>query len=305
MLTTVLRPPTSIAELITNPPSTPPADNGSRIVDFPFIYVFDGTGLTAATAYNGLNVPITADANFYLRRIFGVPALVGATGKMQYRQPSGRRYQSDPEIFPIDYAISREIEFAADSSIRFDISTVSQLTKDSGNLKLGYIGWQGAKRMMLSAIPYDTPYAFKRLPVTHTLDLSLSWDYDDDNSARPQSLLIQNYDFELHCIRIVRTTLASIPGVENGTYNFAMLLYDAFGNKTSNLPVNNEWINELLVGASANLSSTTLAPVFPVPPLIYPRNSMIRFECQSWKTTGVTATYQIQFVGFDRYPLEA
>jgi hypothetical protein len=215
-----------------------------------------------------------------------------------YRQPAGKRYQSDPEIYNANVAVTREIKFAADSSIRFDLGTVTKLT--NGAVDLAYIGWQGAKRMLLAATPYQTPYAFKRLPQTHTYTLTLDWLYNATNATRMQTYLVQNYDFELHCIRIFNTST----GLENGSYSFGMLLYDAYGNKTSNLPVMNEWLNEALCGASAAIDGTKMSSVFPVPPLIYPRSSMIRFDIQSLLPAG-SKTFQIQFVGFDRYPLEA
>lgn len=296
MLTSILQPPTSISELITSPPPTPSTDNGSRIVEFPYIYVFDGTGLTNGTSPTNNNMSITADADFYLRRVFGAPAIAA---KIQIRQPYGKQYQSNLEAFPADYPIVREIKFAADSSIQFDLGTVAKLV--NGAVPLAYMGFQGAKRMLLSAIPYDTPYAFKRLPVTHQYSLTLDWAYSATIPTRMQTLLLNNYDFELHCIRIINTATNT---AENGSYSFAMLLYDAFGNQTSNLPVMNEWINQALRGATSTLAggSSRLSPCFPVPPLIYPRNSMIRFDIQSLLAAG-SKSIQIQFCGFDRYPL--
>lgn len=292
MITNILQPPVPISQLITNPPPVT-GQTGSQIVDFPYIYVFDGTSLTNATSPTGLNVTITADADFYLRRIFGVPFVAS---KMQFRQPFGKRYQSDLMVFPTDYALPLEIKFEAQTSIRFDLGTVLKFT--NGTVPLAFIGFQGAKRSMLSAIPYDTPYPFKRLGVSHNYALSLNWRYADTPNLRMQTLLLNNYDFELHAIEIV-----NVPAF--GTFPFAIQLFDAYGNQTSNLPVNAQWVNARQNGIAGPAPfAGTLMPLFPVPPLLYPRNSMIRFDIQSLLAAGDdTQNYTILFHGFDRYPL--
>lgn len=297
MITSILKPPVSIADLIINPPPVT-GQTGSQIVDFPYIYVFDGTGLTNGTSPTDNNVTIQSDADFYLRRIFGVPYVAS---KFKIRQAYGKTYQSDPMIMPNNYAFSRELKFEAQSSIRFDLGTVAKLT--NGGVPLAYIGFQGAKRMILNALPYQTPYPFKRLPAAHNFSLALNWKYANSPIIRTQTMMVQNYDFELHKIEIVTTAGAT----DLGNYRFAMQLFDAYGNQTSNLPVLADWINARICGitnAAPYDSLGLMSSIFPVPPLLYPRNSMIRFDIQSLIPASLaTANFVINFSGFDRYPL--
>jgi len=269
------------------------AQGGVGVREFPYTYVFDATGLTDATSPTNLVLPIQGDGAFALRRMFGLSKVAS---KIQLRQFNGRRYQSTLAALPDNYVLPREIIFPADGAISIDLGTVlkANLACGSDPIYTSYLGFQGVKYLPDYTGSYETPFEYKRLPYTFTYALTIDWDYyttaPTQTPPRPQYLPLTDYDFELHAIR-VRFSDYTL----DTTGYWQIILYDAYERATSNLPVNINYFNE----SAANLNS-----VFPVPGLLYPAESQIRFDVRSLICPGTgPRSYVVEFVGMQRYPL--
>lgn len=288
-------------------------------VDLPFIYVFDASTLTDGTTPAPLIRPITSDsdADFMLRAILGVPncidTAVNGGGFQLYNYSGSAAFSSPYSPFTAHYPVVPEKFFPRFSAIKFLLQQVKRANTpcvvNAVNLPIYYsqIGFQGVKRFNPSQAggyspgspapppPFD-PSKFILRPYTYTTTLNLNW-FAWTTAGLPQiartfTIEIQDYDFELHQITAINTAT----GLPIASELFQIQLYDATAKRAlSSSPVNARYI----------LANSTLQPVFPVPPLVYPVWTQIRFDISSLVCNqDVAAPYSIQlaFTGVNRTP---
>lgn len=273
----------------------PHSGDGSQLVEIPYTYVYDGTGLTDATSPYDRIVPVEPSSDFTLRRIFG---LADVASRIHMRK-ANQQWASDlPWHMDNNHAVVPEENYPASSYIQFDLVTVlrSFLACGGNPIYDSFLYFQGVKRFLTAKKPYETPYNYKALPFVYQYSLALNWAYYTVAplvaAPRQQFVDIKNYDFELHEIRVNLSD-----NTVDATSRFRVQLYDYSGSKISNLPITINYINDARVNPCG---------VFPVPPLLFPANSQLQFDVTSLKCTADTpaTTYKIQFVGKQRYPLQ-
>lgn len=280
-------------------------------VDFPFIYIYDASGLTDGTNVQNIQVPLQGDSDFVLRSIKGTTLCVAAdaTGRFNYRNPS-QSYPNNMESTGIvaqpNFPILPEKTWPIGSSIFIDLYNV---LRDVGSSCAGpitifdsFIAFQGVKRFQgpTSYANPQTKYNFKRKAQTYQFPLTINTPRFNAggglNLPTQYTQLITNYDFELYSIRITAVNAAT-PLVTN---DFQITLYDRSMHATSNLPVNQAYINS---GYATGLAHGLYRAYFPAPILLYPVGSQIAFDIWSMLCAAVLPqSYDISFVGAWRVP---
>jgi len=285
----------------TQPYITPPGK-----IDFPFTYVFDGTGLTDGQAYQDIQVPLQGDSDFILRHICGVNSV---STKFSYKNPS-REYAmgniSTGVTFPNNWPVLPEKLYAINRAIYFNLYDVSRAFTACGGTPIynSYIGFFGVKRFDKSAIDlYDTQYDYRVLPQAYSYSLTLSVSNPhfsagtDVNPPLRQYQAMDRYDFQLLSIEIAQ------PGSTTPltTNDFMITLYDSKNHQLSNLPLKAPWINFARNSPSAAPSHQA---VWPTPPIVYPGGSTIIFDITSQLcSTSLPQSYNIVFNGLWRIPV--
>jgi hypothetical protein len=288
-----------------------PMTHGRKYYDMPFIYGFDGSGLTDGDDYDRLNIPIIPDSEFLLRRVTSSPTIVdhanaGSTGRVQLWRDTGQRFFSRPQLLQDNYGVVPEVSYSiGGSQIRFDLQNVLRAVNSGGGQDFYWsqLCFQGVRRFWDTEAT-DTLYPYYEKPQTYTMLWTLDFDGNSDlvNFVQP----INEYDFTLHAITIVN--LPNDPGGEGpqpGVWTrvngglFGMHLYDKNQQRLSNMPIDAA-VYAYNVG---NTGDCTRDSVFPCPPLLYPVGSQIQFDVKSYKLTA-TPAYQIQmgFHGIWRLP---
>lgn len=285
-------------------------------VDLPFMYVFDASSLTDGTSPAPLVKSITsdADADFILRAILGVPTCINPTGGgfALYNYSGSQAFSSVYGAFANHYPVVPEKLYPRFSVIKFLLQNVlraNTLCVVNGSQPIYYsqIAFQGVKRYQPGLpgyhpgspaipAPYD-PSQFILRPYTYNFALNLNW-FAWTAAGLPQiprtfTVEIQDYDFELHYISITNATNGA-PVVQE---IMQVQLYDATAKRAlSTQPVNSSMLNN---------NRTAYSPVFPVPPLVYPVWTQIRFDITSLVcNTDGSSPYNLQlsFVGVNRTP---
>jgi hypothetical protein len=285
--------------LQTQPYQTPPGK-----IDFPFTYVFDGTGLTDTNNYLDIQVPTQGDSDFILRHIAGVPLV--AT-KFNFKDAS-RQYAigatSTGVVFPNNWPVLPEKLYAFNRAIYLDLFNVLRNNTACGGTPIynSYIGFFGVKRFAKSSIDlYDTRYDYRVLPQSYSFNLTLNTaHYSSGTATNPPLRFFQNmdrYDFQLLSIEIAQSGQTA-PLLTN---DFQITLFDSKQHALSNLPLNQGWFNFAR-------QSPSLAPpyqaVWPTPPIVYPGGSTIIFDITSMLcSTSLPQSYNIVFTGLWRIPV--
>jgi hypothetical protein len=268
--------------------------------DLPFFYTFDGDDLTDGTSYNNLAVPLENVSDFILRRIVGVP---NVASKFRYRDENLRDRMSALYTSPRDILVVPEIRFAPDTQFSFDLGTVTRANVPyaaggSTPNYLSQIALQGVRRYYGQRVPvtayrhHDRPYAITQ---QYTIDWTgrLSPAYTVKANPRQFSFLVDDYDFELQNIEMLLTKpgAAAVPC----TGFLKIRLYDCNQQAMSTAPVLDSYVN------SAN--GGNWASIFPVPTVLYPANSIIRFDIESLLVEAdMNSTLTVNFIGMRRYP---
>ena len=279
-------------------------------VDFPFIYLYDASGLTDGLNYHDIVLQLQGDSDFVLRAIRGVPncVTVPPAGRFNFRNPTQSYPNSVPSsgIVPaVNEPVLPEKVWPIGSYIYFDLYSVLRSFTACGPTPIyrSQIAWCGVKRFapgMQPDQPHTTARTFRRKPQTFVFPLTVSWAHFDATGAvasvRQFYQTVENYDFELLAIRVSQPS-ALFP---LATPDFSITLYDAHKQATSNQPVPIWYLN------SARATPQTTSPYrvsFPCPPLIYPVNSQILFDVQSnLCAASVPQNYSIDFIGAWRLP---
>lgn len=284
------------------------APNGA--VDFPFVYVYDASGLTDAKSYQDIQIPVQGDSDFILRAIKGVNLCVDTPangGKFSYKNASCSYANANPTsgiISTANWCVLPEKLYPANSGVFIDLYTTLRHFNACGGTPIydSNIGFFGAKRFPQGS-EYGQPqtsYKFRRKPQTYEFTLTIDWaHFDTSGAVAPYRRFIQqmdNYDFELLGFRVEQSGQVS-PLARN---DFQITLYDRNMHATCSGPVNQAFLN------SARATPQTAPPYrtqWPSPILIYPAGSQICFDIVSLLcSTSVPQSYLISFVGVWRLP---
>jgi len=268
--------------------------------DLPFVYAFDADALTDGTSYNNLSVPLLAGTDFLLRRVAGRQTCAST---MRFRGADGAVRQSRLFAMPRDYVVAPDLLYPPDSQINLDLGTVLRgnwpyLVPGSVPNYWSQIAFQGVRRYYNREAPEST-YRYYTKPHSITYDFNITWAgriapaYQVMDDPRQFNVQVDNYDFELHRITCTITkfggTLTPVDAA------FKMRLYDAWGVALMNAPI----VDVLLMENTAFYNSC-----FPVPTLLYPASSIIKFDIQSLLIdTEVPAALTIEFHGVQRFPV--
>lgn len=266
----------------------------------PYIYVFDadtaagGSPLANGADFRGLSVNVESCDRFVLTRMCGVQN-VASRIKLYDWQRYG--FSSNPVYPALDTLFIPSPVYPVDSAISFDLFTTALANRPTAATPNYYsqIAFQGQKH--LPGTDLSTPYRWKPLQQLQVASLTLDWPGriapGDTVLDRPRqfSYEFDNYDFELHQIRIFRTGQAANTPADT---DFKIQLYDASMNPLSNAPVLVDYINA---------GSNTLNSQFPAPVLLFPVGSRITYDIWSLQTAGnLPRTFEIQMLGVWRYP---
>jgi hypothetical protein len=280
-------------------------------MDVPFAYVFDATGITDAQAQvlnNGK--ALQGDSEFILRRIVGMDNVVDTKangGRFNFKNASGSYSIGSPAgsaggvYRHANWVVIPEKKYPKNTQIVFDLFQTLRAFNVCGASPIytAYIAFFGVKRFALEAAyrTDKTPYKYKEKKYTYAYSLTL-------NTAGPspplrQSQLIDNYDFELQRISI---SYANSPGSVGAlvTDDFGMTLYDCNMHQTSDLPLNQSYINN---GRPTWHTVGKYQGIWPVPTLVYPAGSAINFDITSWLCANqLPQLYNIALEGIWRVP---
>lgn len=257
--------------------------------DVPFVYVFDGNGLTPGDSPENLIVSIQDD-DFLLRSVAGLNQVAGTwqffddtqSLRMSGFWPTSNRWSIVPEI-----------KFNAQSQIRFNLGTVALAANAAGN-DIGIVGFQGVKRTVKGKfgwVEYESGYNYWERPYTYRLPVDVNYFLDNGAAPRQFGIEVTDADFELQAISIVRR---DTPGALIAD-PFWITLFDPSGyNRLSDKPCSPRWFNYLQAGWGS---------AFPTPTMVYPVQSQIKVEIASLlNAAGGNQTFDINFIGVERMP---
>lgn len=278
--------------------------------DFPFAYVYNANGLTNGNNYLDIQVPTQGDSDFILRRVVGVTNCVASAasgGRWNYKGHN-RQYafgnQSTGVVPSPIWTVVPEKRFAYNEAIWIDLYDVLKAVNACGGTPIPYaqIAFMGVKRFALDQgyRSQQSTYQYKEMPQRYEYSLTINWAaYSSGTTfAQPKqfSQQMDNFDFEL-----LRMTISEAG--QTGTLtrqDFAMTLYDPNSHQLSNAPIPQGYLNS---GRATPSGQATYAAVTPVPSIVYPAGSQIKFDIQSLLCgTDVPKTYNISFEGIWRIP---
>lgn len=285
--------------------------------DFPFTYVFDGTGLTDGITQNNLSKPMQGDSDFILRQMIGADSVVDTPangGKIMLYNGSQSKAFSSPIIAPKNFPMVPERKYKYNEQIAFDLIQTLRAFNVCGGTPIftSFIGFRGVKRFHGNP-GYRTgvtPYAWREVPQTYQIDVTVNFNHfaSGTNVNPPQRFVVplDNYDFELFQINVSQpgTFLAGGKGNTSAvgltTNDFAVMLYDAQGHQLSDLPQPVLWCSGSKPTAATQQKYQS---VVPVPPLVYPAAGQIVFDITSLLcSNNQPQVYSIAFVGVWRVP---
>ncbi len=271
--------------------------------DYPYIYTYDGSGLTDAVNALNRSVQLQGDADFVLRRIAGVS---NVAGKFLLKNATGTDCSNAPLALTRNYPVLPEKIYPKGGQIVFDLYTVLRSVIACGGHDIydtAQIVFQGVKRFKTGSAypPQITPYVYYEVPYTYDYSLSFNtYHYGavatfGVNGPVRVAVPVNDYDFELLAIRFAR-------GTTGGTYTnnqWQFMLYDPLGHQMFSSPVNQTYIN------NSPATFDLYAGVFPVPTMVWPAGGQIVLEFTSMIcNTDLTMpkAYDIQLIGVQRKP---
>jgi hypothetical protein len=270
-----------------------------------FTYAYDADALADGANYNGLVVPIEADADFIVRRISGGPQVLSAAvpppGQMRVYDRLSAAHSSAPvyNTFYRSVAVVPERLYPAGGAIPFDLFSVlrsSNIDPVTGTPAFNaQLAFQGVRRRR--GQPEDSLYSYYEKPFIYRQVITVDWENwlivagvaIAPNPPRQFYLPIQDYDFELHLLRAFRADSGGLPGTWA-----KVSLYDQNQRSLSNLPL---WCDFLEYNAPNSFGA-----VFS-PPLLYRVNTQLKLDLYSlywaWQLPSVI---EFDWCGVQRIP---
>lgn len=252
----------------------------------PYSYIYDGSALTDGASYSRRQVPMREDGIFHLRRVAGVNNVATAI-RLYHSTASNDPQSSYAARVGTTLMLAPEMTFRRPEGIIFDLNGVSRSVIACGLTPIypSHIAFQGVRS--LDEQPMARPKGFQR-PYTWTYTLTVDWYHysTGTNLAAPRyhQIKIDTYDFEWRRLRISNSDGTALTGND-----FAVQFYDAERYELSNTPQLATFVN----------NASDPQTVWPTTPVVYPRNSIIRFAVQSFLCSAVVLprTYQLAFEG--------
>lgn len=272
----------SVSPIIAYPPQAGAAPPGHY--DLPFFYVFDGRVLTDGIDANNLAVQVEADSDFLLRALYGLDLLI-PTGQSQFRHADHSNWFSNNlNNAPLLYTCVPEKSYQASTQIRFDLFTVTRAV-DTGVFR-AFLGFQGVRRYRgeggYDVGSYESGYNYYERPMYYEQTVVM-----DPSITNPveQFVSVQTYDFELQRIMVTNGDAALTVD------EFAITIYHPNGFwRMMEQPVPISFVADNITGLDRNSG-------FPVPPMVYPAKSIIKFDILS--LLAVADPLQIYRIVFD------
>ena len=208
------------------------------------------------------------------------------------------------EFFPNGQSVVPEKKYQDGGFLRFDLLNINpKLNTNIGtgvSVYADQLCFYGVRRNAgATGDPAPSTYKYYEKEYTITFDFSIN----KNGIATPATGLpnpdsyvvpIDDFDFELRQLYYTSSNTEESP--------FAILLYNQSWRQISNIPIN---INRIAQTSDNGIGATVTAfNPYPSPPLLYPVNSVIRFNIYSMIPLGDTlpATVSISFRGVRRIP---
>lgn len=288
----------------------------AQYTDKPWIYVYDGDGLTDGHSYTNLFVNILNDSDFILRRITGfqglLPLAEGISSVSQMPAILLKRYGVSLTSLALsggslyDWPVVPEILFQASSQIVFDLSNVTRFVPIPGTVGTpsyaAQLVFQGVRRFYTPPPPTPPPYRERNFYYTGNVNVTTAGRISPTYTAQsPKFTLIvpmtELSDFELRAITIsFAPGVGAYPPTTPPGFQFKMMLFDYTQQPTFSAPVAASYIN---------WADFDYVSCFPIPSLVYPSKSQIQVDVYSLlsNTSTLPMPVSFTFIGVLRDPV--
>ena len=270
--------------------------------DLPYIHVYDGDALTDGANYANIDVGVAEnDHAFILRQVMGANHLAG---RIQLRDSFAPLTGADAGIvMPLTYPVAPERFVTPYGILALDLFNVLRANRAALPVIIYFaqIAFQGVRRYLGDAqYPGGSDYKYVERPFTYVQPVVVNWAGTDTTPRKFAIPIVEGCDFELQRITIVRTLQGQAATNVIPNCEIKLQLFDQYGKQLSNAPVLDVYLNDAADGATHFYN-----PVFPVPAVLYKRQSFLKFEVTSLLTAAMlTSNYDICFHGVRRFPAE-
>jgi hypothetical protein len=274
--------------------------------DLPYVHVYDGDALTDAATYRNVNVGISDnEAGFALRQIMGRDKLAA---RAQFRDSFAPLAGGDNGVaFPRTYPVAPERFITPAGMLNMDLYTVLRANRAALGVTIFFaqIAFQGVKRYLQPPgggviYPGKSDYQYVERPFSYQQQVVVNWAGTDTQPRKFALPITEGCDFELQRITIVRSRLAGAATNVIPDSEIKLMLFDQHGRQLSNAPVLDVYLND-----AADATTHFYNPVFPVPAVLYRRQSFIRLEVTSLLLAAqLPATYEVYLQGVRRFQAE-
>ena len=272
--------------------------------DLPYMHVYNGDALTDGANYSNIDTAIADnEAGFVLRQIMGLDKLAA---RVQFRASVVPLTGANAGfVMPRTYPIAPERFITPAGALSMDLYTVARANRVAGPVTIFFaqMAFQGVRRYLQPpgggvAYPGKSDYKYVERPFSYVQGpITVTWAGTDAEPRKFSFPITEGSDFELQRITIVRTSQAGVPTNAIPDSEIKLQLFDQFGKQLSNAPVLDVYLNDAASGLVHFYN-----PVFPVPAVLYRRQSMVRFEVTSLLTAPLLPSiYQICFHGVRRF----
>lgn len=271
--------------------------------DLPYMHVYDGDALTDGANYSNIDTRITDnDAGFALRQIMGLDKLAA---RVQFRVSVVPLTGANAGfVMPRTYPIAPERFISPASLLAMDLYTVARANRVAMQVIIYFaqIAFQGVRRYLnppgLEIVyPGKSDYKYVERPFTYVQAFTVAWPGTDAQPRKFAFPITEGCDFELQRITLIRSSQAGVPTNAIPDSEIKLQLFDQFGKQLSNAPVLDVYLNDAASGLVHFYN-----PVFPVPSVLYRRQSFIRYEVTSLLTAPLLPSiYEICFHGIRRF----
>lgn len=271
--------------------------------DLPYIHVYDGDALTDGVNYSNVNVGLTNnEAGFVLRQIMGADKLAARVNFRDSFAPlSGANAGF---VMPRTYPIAPERFISPSGALLMDLFTVARANRAALPVIIYFaqVAFQGVRRYLQPpgasiVYPGESDYKHVERPFTYQQQVVVNWAGTDPTARKFALPITEGCDFELQRVTIVRSQLAGAVTNAVPDSEIKLQLFDQFGKQLSNAPVLDVYLND-----AADATTHFYNPVFPVPAVLYRRQSFIRLEVTSLLLAAqLPATYEIYYQGVRRW----
>ncbi len=271
--------------------------------DLPYIHVYDGDALTDTANYHNINVGlVNNEAGFALRQIMGADKIAA---RVQFRDSFAPLNGADAGfVMPRTYPIAPERFISPAGLLAMDLYAVARANRAALPIIIYFaqIAFQGVKRYLQPPsggviYPGKSDYKYVERPFSYQQQITVTWAGTDTQPRKFALPITEGCDFELQRITIVRSQLAGAATNAIPDSEIKLQFFDQHGKQLSNAPVLDVYLNDAADGTTHFYN-----PVFPVPAVLYRRQSFIRLEVTSLLLAAqLPAVYEIYLQGVRRF----